>query len=534
MSDETIRKLYGSNADLSEKRSITLGALTQAFFTFLSRILGMIRDVMVSHIFGAGALTDAFLISFTIPNVLRQFFGEGAFSAAFVPIYVSVKEEQGLEEAKAFYRNAFGFLLISLTLVTLLGMYFSKEMVQLFAMGFSYDEEQLSLASTMTRWLFPYILLISLVALFGALLACYKRFAAMAAAPMLLNLAMISSMVLWTDLFEQSIYMLVVGVLAGGVLQLLLMIMILKRSQLWIWPKLSFRSEAMVKFLKLLAPGLFGVFVYQLNIIVLRQLASFLGDGQISYYYNADRLAQFAMGVFAVSIATSSLPELSRGFARSSIDGYYETLRFTMAFTSFLLTPCALGLFVFAKPIVSVLFVHGAFTYDDALITARTLMAFCPSLLAFGLSRTLIQAFYAQGDTKTPVLVGVVTVIMNLGLGLMLLRYEVVGLAATLSVSSCIQFFLLLWLFKRRSEGGFSLGLFYSLSEHLMVSAVACGVGIYVAKLGEFSDGFSIKNAVVLTMVSIISAGSYFLFAYYFRSRMARRFVDDLRTRFFG
>lgn len=533
MSDETIREIYGSNADLSDKRSITLGALTQAFFTFLSRILGMIRDVMVSHIFGAGALTDAFFISFTIPNVLRQFFGEGAFSAAFVPIYVSVKEDQGLDEAKAFYRNAFGFLLISLILVTLLGMWFSKEMVQLFAMGFSYDEEQLSLASAMTRWLFPYILLISLVALFGALLACYKRFAAMAAAPMLLNLAMISSMALWIDLFEQSIFTLVVGVLLGGVLQLMLMIMILRRYQLWIWPRISFRSEAMGKFLKLLAPGLFGVFVYQLNIIVLRQLASFLGDGQISYYYNADRLTQFAMGVFAVSIATSSLPELSRGFARSSIEGYYETLRFTMVFTSFLLTPCALGLFVFAKPIVSVLFVHGAFTYDDALITAHTLMAFCPSLLAFGLSRTLIQAFYAQGDTRTPVLIGIVTVIMNLGIGLLLLRYEVVGLAATLSISSCIQYFLLWSLFKRKTESRFSLGLFHALCEHSMVSAVACGIGICVAGLGDFSVGFSIKNAVVLAMISIISASSYFLLAYYFRSREARRFVDDMCGRFF-
>ncbi|HXW52818.1 MAG TPA: murein biosynthesis integral membrane protein MurJ, partial [Myxococcota bacterium] len=314
--NEIVQSPVVNVVETSDRKSITVGAIIQVFFTLLSRVFGMVRDVMVSHIFGAGAITDAYVVAFTIPNVLRQFFGEGAFSVAFVPVYVSTKETHGVSTAHAFFRDAFGLLLISLGLVTLIGMLGSRVLVHIFASGFADNSEQLALASTMTRWLFPYVLMISLVALFGAYLACYKRFAAMAAAPILLNVAQILAMIFWIEHFSPPVMVLVFGVLVGGLLQVALMVLALMRVGLWALPSWSINTETMKTFLRLLGPALFGIFVYQLNIIVLRQLASFLDEGQISYYYNADRLAQFATGVFAVWIATAALPELSRGVAR--------------------------------------------------------------------------------------------------------------------------------------------------------------------------------------------------------------------------
>lgn len=531
--NELVREELVSSPVISDKQSITIGALIQASFTLLSRVFGMVRDVMVSHIFGAGEVTDAFFVAFTIPNVLRQFFGEGAFSVAFVPIYVSTKEKAGTETARAFFRDAFGLLLVSLSLITVAGIVFSKTMVQLFAMGFADNAEQFGLTNTMTKWLFPYVLLVSLVALFGAYLACYRRFAAMSAAPVLLNITNIITMVLWIDLFSPPIMVLTAGVLLGGLLQVLLMVVALTRAGLWGWPTFSVKTEAMRRLLKLLGPALFGIFVYQLNIIVLRQLASFLGAGQISYYYNADRLTQFATGVFAISIATAALPELSRGIAKFGNQAFYETLRFTMVLTSFVITPCAFGLMVFAYPIVSVIFVHGIFSHQDALMTANTVIAFSPSLIAFSLSRPLIQAFYAQSDTRTPVLVGIVTVFLNLGLGLLLLRFEVAGLSLTLSISSFIQYFLLLFLFRRKSEQQFSARLLRPFCAHMGLSIIACGVGLWVARLGDFDQGFTIKNAAVLAMLAASAGGAYFLFAYYFKLNEARKFIDGLRARLF-
>jgi putative peptidoglycan lipid II flippase len=517
--------------EMSDKKSITIGALIQVAFTLLSRVFGMIRDVMVSHIFGAGALTDAFIVAFTIPNVLRQFFGEGAFSVAFVPIYISTKENSGQEKAREFFKDAFGFLLLSLVLLTILGIFFSGALVHLFASGFADKSEQFAIANRMTKYLFPYVFMVSLVALFGAYLACYKRFAAMSAAPVLLNITMIVVTLLWIDYFSPPIMVLTAGVFLGGILQVLLMIAALKRAKIWALPRFSLKSEAMQKLLKLLGPALFGIFVYQLNIIVLRQLASFLGEGQISYYYNADRLAQFATGVFAVSIATAALPELSKGKVKYGNLAFFETLRFTLTLTSFIITPCACGLLVFAYPVIAVLFVHGAFSNQDAIVTAHTLVAFSPSLIAFGLSRPLIQAFYAESDTKTPVFVGIITVILNFILGLILIRFEVVGLAATLSLSSTIQFFILLFLFKKKTLGQFSAQLIKPFFMHVGLSMLACAMGLILSHFGAWHEGFTVKNALVLAMFSGLAALSYFFFAYIFKVNEARKFIDGLRLR---
>lgn len=493
------------------KSGIAYHAIIQAFFTAISRVCGMIRDVMVSHIFGAGIITDSFFIAFTIPNVLRQFFAEGAFSVAFVPIYIETKDTNK-KTAKKFYSDSFGLLLVFLSSVTILGVLLSKHLVKLFAMGFSSNSYQLVLADNMTKILFPYIFLVSIVAIFGARLACYKKFAAMAAAPILLNISMIIALASWSKYFLQPIYALSLSVLIGGVAQVMMMSFILLRSNLWAWPTFSVDSVAMKKFFAMLGPSLFGVFVYQLNIIVLRQLASFLGEGQISYYYNADRITQFATGVFTISIATAALPELSRVLKKGEA-AFKDTLDFTLSLTSFVIVPCAFGIAAFALPIVSVLFFHGAFTLSDTTITAKTLVAFSPSLLAFGFSRTIIQAFYAMKDTRTPVFVGAITVLLNLLVGIMLLSFDVVGLAATLSISSWAQFIILFFLFKRKVLG-FKSKIFSHTMRHVIISIFICVLGLLLSQFGEWGSGFSLFNAAFLFFLGLLCGVSYLLFSY--------------------
>lgn len=514
-----------------DKKNITIGALIQAGFTLLSRIFGMVREVMISHIFGANSTTDAFFIAFTIPNVLRQFFGEGAFSVAFVPVYVAAKEHEGDESARIFFRHAFGFLIVALGIITIFGMLNARAMVQLFAFGFSEDPERLALAENLTRSMFPYVFMVSIVALFGAQLACYRRFAAMAAAPILLNVAGIISMAWFTYLFSPPVMVLAAGVLIGGVLQLGLMAFALKRAHLWCWPAFSINTKAMRHFTRLLGPSLFGVFIYQLNIIVLRQLASFLGEGQISYYYNADRLTQFAIGVFSVSIATAALPELSRNVASSGQEAFFETLRFTMRITSFVITPCAIGLMLFAKPIIAVIYVHGAFTSADALITAHTLMAFAPSLIPFSLSRPLIQSFYARGNTRAPVIVGAFTVMLNFCLGFLLLRFQVVGLALTLSISSLVQYALLRWAFNKLGTKPFNPSLLTPFLGHMGVALAASAVGISLFGLGDWTLGFTLKNALVLGLMAFVCGFLYLALSYGFSFEEARKLVDGIRAR---
>ena len=519
------------SVERQDKKNITMAALIQGVFTLISRIAGMVRDVFMTHFFGASWLTDAFNMAFTIPNVLRRFSGEGGFAVVFVPVYFSTLKEHDEHEAKKFYRDAFGLLLIMLLVITSLGIIFSKDLVELFAAGFVSNPDKFDLTNIMTKGLFPYVFMVSIVALFGSYLQCHRRFAAMAAAPIMLNLGMIASMLWLRSYFDISIMSLVIGVFVGGILQVTMMAWALKQAHLWAWPRFRINTPAMKHMLKLLGPALFGVLVYQLNIVVLRQLASFLGEGQITYYYNADRLTQFATGIFGVSIATAALPELSRGIAQFGETAFFNTLRFTLSITSFVITPCAIGLSIFAKPIITVLYVHGVFTNFDALMTAKTLMAFAPSLIPFSFSRPIIQAFYARNNTRIPVIVGIFTLLVNLGLGLLLLRFQIVGLALTLSISSAFQYFVLLWLFKNNCQSKFSPMILKPFLGHVAVALAACSVGLVIQQLGDWDVGFSIKNTLVLGFMAAMSGCAYLSLAWLFNFSEAKKLVDGIRTR---
>ncbi len=523
------KAITNENEAGKSQNSIAIGALIFGFFTILSRVFGMVRDLMVSHIFGASLVTDAFWLAFTIPNTLRQFFGEGSFGVAFAPVHFTTLEKEGKPAAKKFFQDAFGFLFILLSVISLIGVVFPQIFTFLFAFGFRKNQEQFLLATSLTRYMFPYVLLISLVALFGAYLQCYRKFAAMSASPIILNLSMIIAMLLGSY-FTHHIYYLAFGVIIGGILQVILMIISLKNNHLWQPPTFDFNTESMKHLRKLLLPGLFGIFVYQLNILVLRQIASFLGEGQLTYYYNADRLTQLAIGVFAVSISSASLPEININYNRFGERGLLDTLRFTMSMISFIITPCAFGLCFFAKPIISILFLHGAFTPEDAHITAKTLAAFSLSLIPFCFTRPLIQGFYAIGNTKIPVKIGVITLILNLILGLLLIKLEVPGLALTISLSSAAQFFLLWFSLKKQLGLNILFALKKTFIAHACLSFFSCLVIWPISLFGMWDQGPTISNLIILAICIILCSSSYFLLAYFFKLQELINIIEKIRV----
>jgi putative peptidoglycan lipid II flippase len=292
------------DGDIS-RQTMTKSAGVVAFFTSLSRITGLLRDTVATHLFGASAATDAFVVAFTIPNMMRRFVAEGALTVAFIPVYTDIRKRGGEEEATEFYRATLGLLSVFLIALVTLGVLFSSALVYALASGF--DAEKFALTTALTQITFPYVFFISLIGLFMGALNSRGHFAITAFSPVLLNLGMIFGAIYLRDSFSHPLMGQAVGVLVGGVFQLAIHVPILRRQGLLCWPTFNYKLPGVIRLGKLLIPALLGVAAYQINLIVLRQLGSHLPDGQVTYYYNADRLMQLALGIFAISIATAAL-----------------------------------------------------------------------------------------------------------------------------------------------------------------------------------------------------------------------------------
>jgi len=423
---------------------------TVTFFTLLSRILGAARDLVIAHVFGAGWITDAFVQAFTIPNVLRRLTAEGAMNQAFLPLYTEIREKENRDEARLFASKSLGMVLLGTMLLTFLGIFFAPQLVLLFAAGFQSNAEQYQLCVELTRWMFPYLVLVSLVAWATGILNAESRFAAPAAAPMLLNLGIIGSAFSIAPRLDQPIFGIAIGVLIGGGLQVLLQVPSLKNTGQSLKPVFSLNDPKIRKLLKLLGPTLLGAGVYQINIILLRNLASFLPEGQVTHYYNASRLSELVLGVFAFGIVSASFPELSLSVAQENWSKLRDTLRTGTASGMLLVVPASAGLIVLAEPIVSMLFFHGAYQWDDVQQTALALQAFALSLPAVAVIRMLTSVYFSFQDTKTPVRIALIGIPVTGLLGwYWSTQLEVQGLALGLSAGTFFQLILMGWNFRK-------------------------------------------------------------------------------------
>ncbi|WP_082885780.1 murein biosynthesis integral membrane protein MurJ, partial [Oleiphilus sp. HI0061] len=374
--------------------------------TMLSRVFGLVRDVVVANLFGASAGADAFFVAFKIPNFFRRLFAEGAFSQAFVPVLSEYRSQRTEREVRQLVNSVAGVLGLVLLLITALAVMGAPWLTALFAPGFLEDTEKYNLASDMLRITFPYLLLISLTAFAGSILNSYGYFAIPAFTPVLLNLVLISAALWLTPLFTEPVMGLAWGVFIAGLIQLFFQFPFLIKMGLMPRPRLDYRHEGVRRIFILMVPALFGVSVSQINLLLDTVLASFLQTGSVSWLYYSDRLAELPLGIFGIAIATVILPSLSRKHSSQSHKAFSDTLDWAIRIVLLMGVPAAVALIVLAEPLVTSLFYYGALEQRDVYMSAMSLRAYALGLLAFMLIKVLAPGYFSRQDMKTPVKIG--------------------------------------------------------------------------------------------------------------------------------
>ncbi len=518
---------------MSEKKNIARAAGVMGIATILSRIMGMVRDMVVSRLFGAGFATDAFFAAFQIPNMLRRFFAEGALTSAFVPTFSEWYTLKSKDEARELANVCFSLLTVVMGVVTLLGVVFSPFIVTLMFPGFHAEPNKLQLTILLNRLMFPYIFFISLVALCMGILNTVRHFFTPSISTVFLNLSMIGCALLLRGFFEIPITALAVGVLIGGILQLLLQLPVLYRKGFPFRPRFMPSHPAVKRIALLMLPSVFGVGVYYLNITVGAILASLLPQGSVSYLYYAQRLFEFPQGIFTVSIAQAVLPSMSRQAAAGDMDGLKESLSFGLRLTLFITIPAMAGLLLCATPIFTLLFMGGAFDYAKAVKSAEALYYYSWGLTFVALVRVLVPAFYALKDTRTPVLTAFVAFLLNAGFSLILMGPLLHGgLALATSLSSFFNMLFLLY-YLRNKIGPFGGKKITIAGLKILLATLPMSLVVYLCMQ---SIDWSIQGQKFLkggVLASAVCAGIlvFLLFAHLFRCEETARVGELLRRK---
>jgi putative peptidoglycan lipid II flippase len=383
--------------------------------TFLSRILGLVREVVIAQVYGVSAATDAFWVAFRIPNFFRRLFAEGSFSLAFVPVFTEYKQSREHAELRELIARTAGTLGAVLLLVTAAGIVFSPQIAQLFAPETAADPAKAELTAQLLRITFPFLLFVSLTALAGGALNAYGRFALPAAAPILLNVCMIAAALWLGPLLETPILALAISIFVAGILQLLIMFPALRRLDLLVWPAWGAAHAGVRRILKLMVPTLFGSSVAQVNLLLDTVIAAFLVTGSQTWLAQTDRLLEFPLGLFGVALGTVILPALARHHVDTDPAGFSRALDWGLRMALLIALPAMLGLALLAEPILATLLQYHAFTAFDTSMVALSLTAVSAGLPAFVLIKVVAPAFYARQDTMTPVKIGIVSMVANMG-----------------------------------------------------------------------------------------------------------------------
>jgi putative peptidoglycan lipid II flippase len=422
--------------------------------TLASRVLGFVRDMLIALTFGAGGVTDAFVVAFRIPNILRRLLGEGALSTAVVPVFSDYAVNRSREDFVRMVRAVLAAGLLVLSAVTAGGIIGAPLILRVVAPGFAGDPAQASLTILLTRVMFPYLLLVGLGALAMGLLNTHGKFFASALGPALLNVGIIGSVLLLARRLEPPILALAIGVLVGGVAQLLAQVPSLRREGLLIGPSLDLRHPALGRVARLLGPAVFGLAAVQVTVFVNTLLASLLPTGSLSFLYYADRVMEFPHGIFGIALASASLPAMSRAAARGDRRGLGTTLTFALGLSFYVAVPATIGLVLLRAPIVRVLFERGEFTAADTTATAQALVGFAVGLAAFSGARIAAQAFYALQEPGMAVKLGFISVVVNVIAAVALMEpLKHAGLALASSIGAWVNFVALAWVARQRLGG---------------------------------------------------------------------------------
>lgn len=506
---------------MSENAKVTKAAGIVGGATFLSRILGYVRDMVFAGFFGAGFYSDAFIAAFRIPNTLRRLFGEGSLIVAFVPVFTE-HVEKDREDACNLARSAIKLLSIVLIVVSLAGIIFSPWIIRIVAPGFAESPEKLSLTVDLTRVMFPYIFFIGLLALCMGILNTLGHFAAPALAPVLLNISMICAMVsvsFFTSDMNARVFCLAAGVLIGGFLQLALQVPFVIRKGITPRPGCAMFHPGLKKVGLLMLPAVFGSAVYQINILVGTLLASLLPEGSVSYLYYADRLVQFPLGIFAIATATAVLPSLSRQVAANDHEGLRKTFAYAMNLVFFITIPAMAGLIVLKEPIIAVLFKRGAFDAETLRQTAVALFYYCAGLWAFSAVRIVVSTFYAMQDAKTPVRIAAISIGANIALGILLMKpLGHGGLAFATSLASMLNLTLLVFALRKKIGAiGWKKIAFSTCKSSF--NSIIMGICVWFASTLAIRPGMSFTGLLFgLSVCLALGVAVYFLLSYITKS----------------
>ncbi len=472
------------------KRLLKSGMIVSAM-TLISRVLGLVRDVVVANLMGAGASADVFFFANKIPNFLRRLFAEGAFSQAFVPVLTENHAQGDMDKTRELIARAAGTLGVIVSIVTVLGVLGSGVVTALFGFGWFLDwmhggpaAEKFELASLMLKITFPYLWFITFVALSGAILNTLGKFAVSSFTPVFLNVMIILAAWFISPQMSQPEIGLAIGVFLGGLVQFLFQIPFLIKAGVMVKPKWGWRDPGVVKIRTLMIPALFGVSVSQINLLFDTFIASFLQTGSISWLYYSDRLLEFPLGLFGIAIATVILPALSRKHVDSQSEGFAHTMDWGVRMVTLLGIPAMLGLMALAKPMLMVLFMRGEFSPQDVHQASLSLLAYASGLLNFMLIKVLAPGYYSRQDTKTPVKYGIIAMVTNMVFNAIFAYfYGYVGLAIATALSAFVNMALL--------YRGLHIAGVYQITKRtvfFIIRLVVAGAAMVAAILWQLED----------------------------------------------
>lgn len=481
---------------------------TIASFTMLSRIAGMVRDMLTAAILGAGPLADAFFIALKLPNFFRRVAGEGAFSVSFIPLYSKTINQEGEEAAANFAGQIFSIMAIVLSIFSIVVMIGMPWVIHIIAPGFQYGTERYDLAVTLTRLTFPYLLLMSLTALFGGMLNTNGKFAPFAAAPIIFNLTLIFAILVVAGFFPTAGHAMATGVAVSGVLQLVMMIYFIRRYHIKFHFQKPAFTEKTKKLFKLMGPGILSAGVFQINLFVDMMLASLLPAGAISYLYYADRLNQLPLSMVGIAVGTALLPMLSKSLASNNVAESKDLFNRSLEFCFFVAVPATVALLIVPYQMVTTLFEHGKFSANDTLQTSYVLMGYGIGLPAYVASKIFMTAFWAHQDTMTPVKIAIITTLTNVMLSLLLIGLlGVAGIAISTGIVGWLQVYLL----HRKLKGNDAMEfddrlrvVFPKIAICSCLMAITLSILSYVFQ-PYFTGALPIK---ILALLAILGAGS--------------------------
>jgi len=491
--------------------------------TLLSRITGLARDIAFSAWFGSGFVMDAFAVAFKIPNLLRRFFAEGAFSQAFVPVITEYRTLRGPTETRELVDRVTGTLALGLFVLSAVGVVAAPLFIFAFAPGFHGEDGRFGLAVEMLRFTFPYVLFVSLTALAGSVLNSHGRFAVAAFTPVLLNVTMIAFAGWLSPSLDSPGLALAAGVFVAGVVQLAFQVPFLHRIGMLPRPRWGWTHPGVRRILNLMLPAIFGSSVAQISILLDTLIASFLVAGSISWLYYSDRLIEFPLGVFGIALATVILPRLSEQHATASAGSFSDTLDWALRLVFVIGVPAALGLALLAEPLLVTLFFRGEFTQRDVAMAAASLQAYAPGLLGFILVKVLAPGYFARQDTRTPVRIGLqalsLGMVLSVAFVFTLLETEWApphaGIAAATACSGLLNAGLLLLGLKRQRvyephAGWSALALRIAVPGAAMVLALVGGL----AALGDWFSMSLLERLANLAGLVLGGAAVYFVACY--------------------